>query len=335
MSDAATLLLFVLLLAALAAGWYLGFREGSRRRRRQEATHIRDYLQGMARDGQGRDAGSLTAIARTLPLNAENFEAHLSLGALFRRRGEVGRATELHARLRHLPGITPDQSDHADFELGRDFFAAGMLDRAELQFQGLVDRHSQFAQQALRRLARIYELERDWHSALVVAERLTAMEPSVSATAAHYCCELAEKSLVVGEGAAARRMLRRALDFDPACLRARLGLVEMDLVAGQVDAAIGALRDLLQAQPGLSTMVRDVLAGWLARLPLPDAGQVLSAEALLGAALPEHAPPRPAGRYGCDRCGYQAQSVLWCCPGCHGWGSLRPLPDSQVPGDRS
>lgn len=329
-----TIGLFLLLLLAVAAGWNLGFRQGRLRRRLQEARHIRDYLQSVTRDGEARDRGSLTAVARALAFNAENFEAHLSLGALFRRRGEVGRATELHERLRGMSDISPEQADNADFELGRDYFAAGMLDRAEMQFQGLVDRQSQFTQQALRQLARIYELERDWHSALRVAERLAAVEPSVSATAAHYCCELAEKAYLTGESAAARRLLRRGLEFDAACIRARMGLIELDIAAGQVDGAIAELREVLKTYPGMAPLARDVLARWMARLPVPDNQPPPTPEALLAAAMPEEEPPSAPGRYLCAQCGYQSHSVLWRCPGCHNWGSLRPLPrntDSMRP----
>lgn len=325
MIPGASIALFLLLVVAVAAGWFLGFRQGHRRWRHVEAHRIRDYLQVIARDADSRDAGSLNAVASTLAFNAENFEAHLSLGALFRRRGELGKATDLHEKLRHLPGISREQADNADFELGCDYFAAGMLDRAEIQFQGLVDRQSPFAQQSLRKLARIYELESDWHSALIVAERLSVMEPSITSAAAHYCCELAEKSVAAGEGAAARRLLRRALDFDAGNLRARIGLIELDIAAGQVDAAIDSLRDVLQTQPASAPLVRDVLAAWLVRLPVPEGGPVPTPEALLAVAMPERDPPPPSGRYLCGQCGYQAQAVLWCCPGCHGWGTLRPV----------
>lgn len=321
MAMASSILLFSLLFAAVAAGWYLGFRQGRLRRRLEEGQNIRSYLQSVVRDSE--PATSLTAVARALAFDAENLEAHLSLGALFRRRGEIGRATELHERLRGMAGITREQADHVDFELGRDYFAAGMLDRAELQFQALVDGQSQFAQQALRQLARIYELERDWHSALTVAERLAAVEPSVSVSAAHYCCELAEKELQAGESVVARRLLRRALDFDGACARARIDLVELDLVTGSVDGAIAALRELLAANPGIAPVARDVLARWLARLPVPAGLPSPSPEALFAAAMPETEPPVAGSVYSCRQCGFHSRSVVWMCPGCHGWGTLQ------------
>lgn len=318
-----TILLFALLFTAVAIGWYLGFRQGRLKRRLEEAQNIRSYLQSVVRESRGSADTSLTAVARALAFDAENFEAHLSLGALFRKRGETGRATELHERLRGMDGITREQAEHVDFELGRDYFAAGMLDRAELQFQALVDGQSQFAQQALRQLARIYELERDWHSALTVAERLAAVEPSVSASAAHYCCELAEKELLAGESVVARRLLKRALDFDAACARARIDLVELDVMAGNIDAAIAALRDLLVATPDIAPVARDVLARWLARLPVPAGQSAPSAHALFAAAMPENEPPAAGGIYICTQCGFHSRSVLWMCPGCHGWGTLQ------------
>lgn len=294
---------------------------------------MRQYLQTVARSAEVSADPSLTAVARALAFDAENFEAHLSLGAMFRRRGELGRATELHERLRSLPGISREQADNADFELGRDYFVAGMLDRAELQFQGLVDRQSQFAQQALRQLARIYELERDWHSALTVAERLAAVEPSVSASAAHYCCELAEKELGAGESSVARRLLRRALDFDARCIRARLDLIELDILGGSVDGAIAELRDLLRENPAAAPLARDVLGRWLARLPVPGGQSAPSPEALFAAALPETEPPAEQGGYVCVQCGFHARGVIWSCPGCHGWGTLAPA--SSITQDRS
>lgn len=330
MSITTTALLFAVLLGAVAAGWYLGFRQGSLRRRLEEGRNIRSYLEAVVRSGETSPAASsLTAVARALAFDLENFEAHLSLGAMFRRRGELGRATELHERLRGLQGITGEQADHADFELGRDYFVAGMLDRAELQFQGLVDRQSQFAQQALRQLARIYELERDWHSALTVAERLAAVEPAISKSASHYCCELAEKELGAGENVVARRLLRRALDFDGTCIRARLDLIQLDILAGSIDIAIGELRSLLQEQPAIAPLARDVLARWLLRLPVPGGQTAPSPEALFAAALPEMNPPPAQTGYVCVQCGFQARSVLWACPGCHGWGTLGPVNRSQ------
>lgn len=323
MMTTTTMLLFLLLLVAIAVGWFLGFRQGRRHRRREEGDSIRAYLQSVAGGSVPGTDTSLAAVARALAFNPENFEAHLSLGAMFRRRGEIGRATELHERLRGMDGMSREQADHADFELGRDYFAAGMLDRAELQLQSLVDRQSQFAQQALRQLARIYELESDWHSALTVAERLAAVEPSVKMSAAHYCCELAEKELNAGEGVVARRLLKRALDFDAGCLRARLDLIELDILGGSVDAAIGELRDLLQNNPASAPLARDVLARWLARLPVLAGQPPPTPEALIAAAMPEGNPVMATSRYVCSQCGFQARSVVWMCPGCHGWGTLR------------
>ncbi len=318
-----TTMLLLLLLVAIAAGWFLGFRQGRRHRRQEEGDNIRAYLRSVASGNASGVDTSIAAVARALAFNLENFEAHLSLGAMFRRRGEIGRATELHERLRGMAGMSREQADHADFELGRDYFAAGMLDRAELQLQGLVDGQSQFAQQALRQLARIYELESDWHSALTVAERLAAVEPSVKISAAHYCCELAEKELNAGESIVARRLLKRALDFDAGCLRARLYLIELDILGGSVDAAIGVLRDLLQNNPASVSLARDVLARWLARLPVPVDQSPPTPEALIAAAMPETDPVPAASRYVCSQCGFQARSVVWMCPGCHGWGTLR------------
>ena len=63
-----------------------------------------------------------------LEVDSETIETHLSLGNLFRQRGEVDRAIKIHQNpvTRQL---TREQRQLALQELARDFLAAGLLDR--------------------------------------------------------------------------------------------------------------------------------------------------------------------------------------------------------------
>jgi lipopolysaccharide biosynthesis regulator YciM len=66
-------------------------------------------------------------------------EAHLTLGNLFRSRGEVDRAIRIHQSLMESASLTYDQRLLAVQQLGRDYMAAGLYDRAEGMFKQLVD----------------------------------------------------------------------------------------------------------------------------------------------------------------------------------------------------
>ena len=58
-------------------------------------------------------------------------EIQLALGTLFRRRGEIEKATQIHQGLISRPGTSSEQKSQVLFELANDYFKAGLLDRAE------------------------------------------------------------------------------------------------------------------------------------------------------------------------------------------------------------
>ena len=69
-------LLFVVLFAAVAAGWFIGFRQGRFERRREEAGKVRQWVQSLAREGESTAASSLAAVARTLAFNNSAFSSN-------------------------------------------------------------------------------------------------------------------------------------------------------------------------------------------------------------------------------------------------------------------
>lgn len=101
-------------------------------------------------------------------------EAHLTLGNLFRSRGEVDRAIRIHQSLMESASLTYDQRLLAVQQLGRDYMAAGLYDRAEDMFKQLVD-ETDFRLGALQQLLQIYRATSDWQSAIEVAERLVKL----------------------------------------------------------------------------------------------------------------------------------------------------------------
>ncbi|HKL77040.1 MAG TPA: tetratricopeptide repeat protein, partial [Gammaproteobacteria bacterium] len=107
-------------------------------------------------------------VARVEP---ETVEAHLALGNLFRRRGEVDRALRIHQNLIARPSLRRDQRDHAMYQLGLDYQKAGLLDRAHQVFAELVEGNKDYVP-ALEALVEITEQEREWDNALAWRKQL-------------------------------------------------------------------------------------------------------------------------------------------------------------------
>jgi len=138
-------------------------------------------------------------------------ETYLLLGNLFRNRGEVDRALSVHQNLIGRASLNRDQKTTTMLALGKDFLAAGMMDRAEQVFTELLqgENKTEDAREALRN---IYEQTQEWDKAIAVTEvpNQTKKSNVLLTLVANYYCELAEESLVTGHIQHANEMLEKA-----------------------------------------------------------------------------------------------------------------------------
>ena len=363
---------FVLGLAFIAVGlaaWYIGRRSAVRRTVRLP----RDYYIGLdhlINDRIDRAAEVFSRMAdvhthgdqHSPPrIDADTAEIQFALGSLFRRRGEVDRAIALHTRIREQ-GV-PTLRDKAAFALGLDYLSAGLMDRAERLFEEL-SASREYRDAALENLLRIYEQQTDWPNALKVFHELPAtVQAERRRVAAHYLCELAEQSLLQGDGERAQLLLKQALTHDAELARAAILAARVVEARGDQRGALAAYLSALQAAPGLALeIIPRVLAisselgdgdvveeltkrlqstgrvserqlAWLLATALPTlrAGQL----AELGGTEATPAESRAigalltrisdsGGRYQCDECGLHSVGWYWRCPKCRSWDTLRP-----------
>jgi lipopolysaccharide biosynthesis regulator YciM len=224
---------------------------------------------------------AFTEVARS---HQQTTELHFALGSLFRRRGELDRATRMHQTLvdRSEPGS--DQRLAAVHELAQDYQKAGLLDRAEALFLEL--RGSEYQESALRFLRDIYVAEKEWEKAIDTA-RAMATRPGIDAPEreiANYLCELAALDYVQGRLEEADHRIAGALQANRRCVRASIVQGDWRWREGKALEAIAhwsrveqqnadylflvapsvyeAYRSLDTAQEGLR-----VLLGWLERQP--------------------------------------------------------------------
>jgi len=177
------------LLGAIGSRW-LYFRLGFGK----QQTVNKEYFKGLNFLLNEEPDKAIEVFIKALEVDSETVELHLALGGLFRRKGQVDRATRIHQNLIARPSLTDDQRMQAIHELANDYYKAGWLDRAENLFSELKD-SAAYRVLAIRGLVRIYEQEKEWQKAIDVLKLLKRSERSdVSKQVAHYYCELAELS---------------------------------------------------------------------------------------------------------------------------------------------
>ena len=225
-------LLLTILVAAVAIGWWLGRRERSKPNDPAPPQGLaRDYFVGLnylLNDQQDR---AIETFVGALQVNSETIDTHITLGNLFRSRGEADRAMKIHQNLLARPSLTPVQGERVQLELARDFLSLGLLDRAERLLKGLLrDTHDDGLRRSARRLlADLFEREGEWSEAFAVATpQLIREDQEVRRAAAHWLCQLAEEERANATPVLARRHLKQALNVDPRCVRANLLLASLE-----------------------------------------------------------------------------------------------------------
>ena len=249
-------LLFLLLPIAAAYGWYMGHRSAQKDREDFSNKLSRDYVTGVNFLLSNQTEKAVDLFLNMLQKQeAENeiesdsqFEAELTLGNLFRSRGEVDRALRIHQALDRSTNYTFEQKLLAKQQLAKDFMAVGFYDRAENLYITLVD-EPEFAGGALQQLAVIYQKTKEWKKAINVAEKLAKIAPKEdNIELAQYYCEYVQ-ALPNGHKENPQQILQQALKVAPGCVRASMMLADLNIAQQDYQSAVRILENVLNQNP--------------------------------------------------------------------------------------
>jgi len=132
MFDSVLAWLLLPLGAALGWAWARRRPDGESEPRSREDTMA--GLNSLANDNTDQ---AITALSRAADADPAAAELQLTLGGLFRKRGETDRAIRLHEAILARPDLSQKLADTARIELAQDYLKAGLLDRAESLLQGM------------------------------------------------------------------------------------------------------------------------------------------------------------------------------------------------------
>lgn len=253
-------LLALLLPVAAASGWYVAQRSYRTAvlQRRTKLAHT-SYTKGVQLLLQDKTEEALEALAPVIESDGEGLELRLAVGHLYRKKGFVETALAIHRDLAAQPGLSKEQRDFLTFQLGLDYLAAGLLDRAESAFTELTGSEP-YRVDALRQLLKIYQHERDWLQAIRCLLDLRALHkaPQDDSVAQMYC-ELADEAMRHGDLDAAETRLSQALEDDPRCVRAYIARAGLSMNSGEWQTALDALLAVEQQAPAFIPEIQESL----------------------------------------------------------------------------
>jgi lipopolysaccharide biosynthesis regulator YciM len=99
-------LLIVPLMLAIAIGWLLGRRDKRQRSNQPQTNLSTEYFTGLDYLLNEKMDEAIESFIRALEINSDTIPAHLSLAKLFRRKGDVDRAIQIHQQLLARPDLS-------------------------------------------------------------------------------------------------------------------------------------------------------------------------------------------------------------------------------------
>lgn len=177
-------------------------------------------------------------LAEVIDQQPQSYDLNLTLGKLYRQRGENDKAINMHRALLDSPDTVGEKRERVLFELGQNYQSAGLVDRAEQIFLGL--QNGNMAKEARQVLLSIYQQDRDWEKAIEMAQLLSHDEQTYQFEIAQFYCELAQAALFQSNFETARSYVQKALDANKKCTRANMILGNIEQKQGNFGAAIEA-----------------------------------------------------------------------------------------------
>lgn len=194
-------------------------------------------------------------LAEVVRQDSQAIDAYLALARLYRQRGELGRAIQIHQNLLLRSDLDRAQHFEALLGLAEDFRRGGFLRRAVAAYEearALEPRHPE----VLRALVRLFVEMREPQRALALERKLARLEGRDPKThEATLWIDLARAARAEGRTDEARRALRRALRRDRTCVAAWIELGELEVEAGRDRKALEAWRRVPALDPARGAAV--------------------------------------------------------------------------------
>lgn len=209
-------------------------------------------------------------LAEVVDQQQNSYDLNLTLGKLYRQRGENDKAIAMHQALLASPDTVGEKRERVLYELGLNYKSAGLVDRAEQIFLEL--KNGNMAKQANELLLHIFQQDRDWQQAIETAKLLAHDEQTYQFEIAQFYCELAQAALFQSNFQTAREYVQAALNANKKCTRANMILGDIEQKQGNFQAAINAYSAIEKQNYAYLSMVGEKLYDAYDALGKPQEG---------------------------------------------------------------
>jgi lipopolysaccharide biosynthesis regulator YciM len=195
------------------------------RRKARETPH---YMLGLNFLVSNQPDLAIEELTKAATVDSDALEIDLILGNLYREKGHVGRAIQVHQTLLQRPKLKRLEHAYALLCLGLDYKSGGFVDRAFEAFNEVL-RLDPDNEYALLNLEKLHEEQHQWQDAYELRQRRARAagkkgDARSSETLAFLENELGLQALAQGDRAGAAARFKAAIDLDARAIPAYLHL---------------------------------------------------------------------------------------------------------------
>ena len=215
-SDSILYLSSIFLLFALMGYLYIKFFDSEDNDKKINP----DYLTGLKYLLNEESDKAINLFSNIIEIDDDTIQTHLALGVLFRRQGKIDKAIKLHENIISKPDLEENYYFQTLSELGENYYAAGIYDKAEEIFLKLKEVKAHKIS-SLEKLIKIYEYLCQWEQALKNLEELSVVdnENNLINSTSHYYCQLSQDSIDNNNLDKAEAYLKKARENNPKSIR--------------------------------------------------------------------------------------------------------------------
>jgi lipopolysaccharide biosynthesis regulator YciM len=219
------------------------------RRRLRETPH---YMLGLNFLVDNQIDQAIDELTQATSTDTDALEIQMILGNLYRQKGQVGRAINVHQALLQRTDLRTLEHAYVLLCLGLDYRHGGFIDRALEAFQEVV-RLDRLNRYAFVNLQKLYEDQHQWADAARVREQIAAIDAGRHDEDQHILGFLRNEigSVQSGSGdiAGATRTFQEVIDIDSRIAPAYLNLGDVRERQGNLAGAVEAWEALVHAVP--------------------------------------------------------------------------------------
>jgi lipopolysaccharide biosynthesis regulator YciM len=229
------------------------------RRRLRETPH---YMLGLNFLTENQLDQAIDELTQATSGSTDALEIQMIVGNLYRQKGQVGRAINIHQALLQRPSLTKLEHAYVLLCLGLDFRHGGFVDRALEAFNEVVrlDPRNRYA---LVNLQKLYEEQQQWTDASRVRQQIAEIDGGSNKKDQQILAFLRNQMGTVqaaaGDTSGAARTFGEALEVDTGTAPAYLNLGDVREQQGNLAGAIEVWEKLVKVSPERAYLAFDRL----------------------------------------------------------------------------